>query len=178
MDAADSTIPAETIERFWSKVDRSGGPHACWPWTAAKNADGYGAFRLHGVMRKAHRVAYELVVGPVGELHVCHSCDNRACVNPGHLFQGTQADNIADMVRKGRQASGDRCGSRLYPERRPRGEANGGARLKEADVLAILNDLASGLTITETAILRGVSQSQVGRIRSGEHWVHLRRPRR
>ncbi len=94
--------------RFWSKVDRSGGESACWPWIAGRDKDGYGKFRLgrHGKHSgRAHRLAYELVKGPVGDgMEVCHSCDNPPCCNPAHLFPGTTMDNSLDKISKGRQA--------------------------------------------------------------------------
>lgn len=94
--------------RFWAKVDRSGGPEACWLWLAGvRNDDGYGQFRLGGRMQQAHRIAYEQANGPIPDgLHVLHRCDVRRCVNPGHLFIGTNADNMADRNAKGRQSRG------------------------------------------------------------------------
>ena len=87
-------------ERFEQFVDRSGD---CWVWTGWINHYGYGGFRFRGKSRGAHRVAYELAHGPFDEkLHVLHRCDNPPCVRPDHLWLGTQADNMADMKRKGR----------------------------------------------------------------------------
>jgi hypothetical protein len=113
-----SVIPAGEIsvaERFWSKVDKSGGPEACWPWMAFCDERGYGQFRSMALNTyKAHRVAYLLVHGsiPDGAL-VCHSCDNPSCVNPTHLFAGTATENVHDMFRKGRYRWRP---SRLNPE--------------------------------------------------------------
>lgn len=97
-------------ERFWPKVDTSGGPSACWNWTASKKSGGYGKFSKGGDngWMLAHRAAWEMTNGPiaVGAV-VCHSCDNPSCCNPAHLFLGTQAENLSDMRRKGRHCHGD-----------------------------------------------------------------------
>lgn len=86
--------------RFWSKVNRT---DTCWLWTAGKNNHGYGTFKLNDKPRKAHRIAYELSVGPIPHgLNVLHHCDNPPCVNPNHLFIGTQEDNVRDMTFKSR----------------------------------------------------------------------------
>lgn len=91
------------LERFWCKVDRSGGPDACWNWTGSRIPKGYGNLKWDGKNRRAHRVAWTIAFGsiPIG-LHVLHNCDNPSCVNPRHLFLGTNQDNVDDRERKGR----------------------------------------------------------------------------
>lgn len=88
------------MDRFWSKVKKSEG---CWEWQATLSNKGYGQFRVDGKLALSHRFAYELAKGPILKgLHILHSCDNPACVNPDHLSVGTRADNMQDMTSKGR----------------------------------------------------------------------------
>lgn len=92
----DTSMTEAEEARFWSKVDRSNGPDACWPWLAARS-DGYGELKLHGRVLPAHRVAYELVVGPIPDgLHIDHGCHTPPCVNPSHLRPATPGQNAAN----------------------------------------------------------------------------------
>lgn len=95
--------PKTAVERFWANVDKR-GPDDCWLWTASRKPFGYGQMMIAGKMKRAHRYSWELASGspPDGGLSVCHSCDNPPCVNPKHLYLGTQGDNIREAERKGR----------------------------------------------------------------------------
>lgn len=93
-----------TLEhRFWSKVDKR-GPDECWLWMGARNPQGPGYFEGHEYGTAAHRVAYQLVKGPIPQgMVVRHKCDMPPCVNPAHLEIGTRADNVQDRVSRGRK---------------------------------------------------------------------------
>ena len=90
--------------RFWSKVDTSGGPDACWPWTASTTLDGYGSFGIEGKSYRSNRLVASRLAGKIlSPGDVCmHACDNRLCCNPDHIKIGTTKDNMMDMVLKGR----------------------------------------------------------------------------
>lgn len=153
-------MPRSNKERFWVKVDKTGGPDSCWPWTAARHYKGYGQFTWrvsYGVFeeRSAHRTAWELAHGPVLDgLHVLHRCDNPPCCNPAHLWLGTNAENNADMMRKGRHVV-------------PLGEAHGRSKLTR-DGVALLHLL--GLSIPKAAKLFGVSGTTIWAVRHGKVW--------
>lgn len=86
--------------RFWTKVEDT---RTCWNWRSSFSRNGYGVFGFKGKSLKAHRVAYELVNGKIPQgLNVLHTCDNPKCINPDHLWVGTQGDNVVDICKKKR----------------------------------------------------------------------------
>ena len=92
--------PRNTIADFWKKVDKS-SVNNCWIWTGLKDNDGYGWFRLNG-MKRTHRLSVELDGRDPTGMYVLHTCDNPSCVNPEHLYVGTQKENVRDMIIRGR----------------------------------------------------------------------------
>lgn len=151
----------EVEQRFLNKVNRAG---CCWLWKAAKNEHGYGRFYVAGRLEQAHRVAFTLFVGPVPDgfsvLHNCPGGDNPACVNPAHLFVGTQQTNIRDMIRKGRA---NRASFK--------GERNGRAKLDEGRVRLMRAERG---THGEIATAYGVSKALVSMVRSCQVWAHVK----
>ena len=181
---------AQTISRFWSFIDTSRGPDACWLWTASVTRGGYGQFKVHPKSLKAHRIAWELAYGDIPDgLSVLHHCDNRRCCNPAHLWVGTHQDNMTDMRQKGRAAKGDANGSRLHPERLVRGDAHparrikgwscgekngGGGKLTAAQVLAIRAEYAAGgVTMQSIGRAYGVDKQTIFRIVRRKGWKHI-----
>jgi hypothetical protein len=146
---------AKSFAAKWRRDDATG----CWIWTASVAGGGYGQIRLPSQRRNeyGHRVSWILHVGPIpADQQVLHRCDNRLCVNPEHLFLGTQAENMADMVFKGRQLFGQR---------------NNGAKLSDGDVRNILASRASPRWL---AWRYGVQINQIYRIIRGDRWGHIR----
>lgn len=154
-----SAIKTDPVERFWSKV-AIGDVDDCWEWQAGCSGDGYGAFKVDGRQVGAHRYAFLLFYGAIPtDLHVLHHCDNPVCVNPLHLFAGTQADNQLDKARKQRS---------LHGERNPK------AKLTASDVRVVRQLAAAGLQQRQIARTFGVGDNAVSRIVRRITWVHVR----
>jgi hypothetical protein len=155
--------------RFWAKVNKTDG---CWLWTAGLTSTGYGKFRVsptHHGAALAHRVSWFIKHGrwPHDGLYVCHHCDVPACVNPDHLFLGTQADNQQDASRKGR------CLAQANPERMAKGERNGNSRITREDVLLIREKHSSGLSMAQIARDIECGASTVRNVIVGRTWKWL-----
>lgn len=145
---------------FWAKVSMS-AESSCWEWTGARNRWGYGATSFEGKQSNASRVAWLIAKGPIpaGQV-VCHRCDNPACCNPGHLFLGTQAENLDDCRQKGRSRG---CPNGRYHPRSM-------AKLDEAKVIEARRMYAQGLPQTQIAARMGVHSSTISRAVRGERW--------
>lgn len=144
-------------KRFWDKVVKG---LTCWLWVGGKDSWGYGTFWVEGKTKGAHKVSYELEYGSIVDgLSVCHTCDVPNCVNPKHLFLGTQKDNMVDSSNKGR-INIDAA----------RGSSNGNSKLTEKQVKSILQDTRAQVRIAEDY---NVSDSTISKIKKGQRWKHI-----
>jgi hypothetical protein len=163
-----SDTPMSTLDeiRFWDSFDMSAGPEACWLWARIPSGSGYGSLGIgkrwpNRKTYRAHKVMWQLINGPVPHgLFVCHHCDNRLCVNPRHLFLGTQTDNMVDMVRKGRAA-------------KAHGENNNNSKLSVDDVKAIRGLSAAGFCRYSIGAAFGIVHSHVTQISTRRRWAHV-----
>lgn len=156
---------AERESIFWSQVDKTPGlgPKGdCWLWKKGKSRAGYGQMCFGGIHQYTHRLAWFFTFGEWPELHVCHHCDTRTCVNPKHLFLGTDADNMADMLTK-------------HPGHGPGlfGESHAMAKLTESQVLKIRERYANGEKIRDLGRDFGVTSGCIDFITRGKTWTHL-----
>lgn len=140
-------------DRFWAKVDKTGD---CWIWLGSMLKDGYGNFNEGRKTIPAHRFSFKEFIGPIptGKL-VRHTCDNPSCVRPSHLVLGTQKDNCADAVERGRNV---------------RGESHGMSKITASKALEVKVALASGRGLKDVALLTGVAYSTVNDIKRGRAW--------
>lgn len=147
-------IALDVERRFWSYVQKRGSDE-CWPWVGTRYRLGYGTLKVNGHMVTASRLSLELALGRQlrsGE-YALHRCDNPPCVNPAHLFLGTKADNMADMMRKERSTK----------------------VLTGEKVRAVLAAIASGETFTNVAMAFGISKKTVSTLAYGRSWRHIPR---
>ena len=137
----------------------------CHEWTGYVRKSGYGQVTHAGKVHKAHRFFYEHHYGPISNgLYVCHRCHNRRCVNPEHLYVGTQSDNMNDMVVAGRQASGEKIA------KTKRGDRNGSAKLSYEQVKQMRRKRAGGSTYQHIADSFGVTIATAWRAINRESW--------
>lgn len=166
---SDYITDPRTIERFWAKVVIGDG---CWLWQGGTDNRGYGVFAYKATnpcrFTKAHRFSFALHGGPFDEgFHVCHHCDVPGCVNPAHLFLGTQADNIRDMHAKGR-------GFLIPPGLGTRGEEVTQSKLVAAQVREIRALYATGqYRQIDIAERFGVTKGNVSAIVARRTWKHV-----
>lgn len=151
-------ITRKSIKSMSLVDDKSG----CWVWTG-KKLNGYGSVQKGGKQKYAHRVSYQLFHSKnPGKKFVCHKCDNPVCVNPDHLFLGTQKDNIRDMSNKGRGR-----GQFL------RGEGNKNTKLTEENIPIIRKQYKEGASLYRLGIDFGVSAKSISSIIQRESWGYI-----
>jgi HNH endonuclease/AP2 domain len=161
----DDKIRAKLLANIVEKAGPLSGP--CWIWKGLiDNITGYGKFAYRGDHYLVHRLSYRNLVGPFDEeFQINHrECNNRPCINPEHLYVGTQKENIADMHERGRAVN-------------VKGEQHGSTRLQERGVIEVLQMLVEGQSQTKVAALTGFSQSHIGKIARGERRGDVPGPR-
>lgn len=186
-------IDDNTAASFWSKVNKDGPTMAhmetpCWVWTGSRSSRGYGHAYVDRVGFRAHRLAFILSGGEVGEgTEVCHACDNPPCVRPDHLWIGTHTDNMRDAASKGRlvHVRGDAHWSRTQPERLMRGDMHTSKRhpekllrgtdhpLASVDDATVIHIWTSADPAVTISVRYGVSRNVVQHIRAGNGWQHI-----
>lgn len=153
-------------ERLYRHTVLPTDPTDCWIWVGAKISGGYGTIRDGRKVVKAHRASWVVHNGeiPEGEGYhgtcVCHKCDNRLCVNPAHLFLGSNLDNMKDRDTKGRRTA-------------PRGAAHPMAKISEDTARYCAAEVQSGRSAASVAAEVGLTPFHVGRIARGQAWAHL-----
>jgi hypothetical protein len=147
-----------TKKRIEAKVLRI--PEAgCWVWMGSTQVRGYGELISNKRKYLAHRASYEAFVGEIPKgMYVCHACDNVACVNPNHLFLGTQKQNLQDMASKGRSTWG---------------EKNANSKLTEEQVKEIKHGFVNGKTDIELSVQFNISRSTIYGIRNRRLWGYI-----
>ena len=149
---------------FWDRVNsqiKENHAWGCLEFTGCKDECGYGRINRDGKLVRLHRAVWERDHGhiPAGMV-VMHSCDNPCCLEPEHLFLGTQAENVADMDRKGRR-------------RTPIGSQQPQAKLTEASVRVVKQRLKDGATCAALAREYGVSDAAIRNVKKGRRWTHV-----
>lgn len=180
--------PEMVLARLMAKLDRHGSAShqpqlgSCWLFTGSTNRKGYGQFVMPTPPRinLAHRASWMLHNGPIPDgMFVLHKCDQPACCRPDHLFLGTNADNVEDMMKKGRYGANrpHKRGDEHWTHRRPdlvrRGKDIAGAVITEDDVRTIREMAQNGVRQNFIAAKLGVSKAIVSRVVQGTSWSHV-----
>lgn len=143
-----------SIAYFWSNMYKR--EDGCWVWRCRPTSGGYGNYQpKRGVNIPTHRLAWMLTHDDPGNESVLHTCDNRLCCNPAHLFLGTQQENMTDKVAKGRQAQG---------------RGHGMSTITDVQIDKVKSLVGQGYSSPYIRKVTGVSESNIKRIRRGEHW--------
>jgi len=153
-------VTLEDKFRFWNRITTQMSEDGCWLFRGKSRNP---TFSIDEKIYRASRFSYYMYNGPFDEsLDVCHTCDIPCCMNPKHLFLGTQQDNMSDMVSKGRGRNSPRLGER-----------NPCSVLTEAQVLDIRESLALGASLKDLSGAYGVCKATISEIKQGRNWKHL-----
>ncbi len=152
-------IISESLEKFEKKFIKT---DSCWVWQGTITGQGYGQFYKKEIgLQLAHRVSYRFYKGEIPKgINVLHKCDNPPCVNPSHLFLGTQRDNITDMIRKGRKGI-----SRMFGQKNPK------SIFSEAQVNEMRLLYSQGHKISEIHKIFGGAYQSIWYIVKGKNWM-------
>ena len=151
------------VDKFLSKLPEILNENVCWNWQGTKDKNGYGVLNHTKKALKAHRISYEIYYSkPLNQLHCLHKCDNPSCVNPLHLFSGTNLDNVRDKIQKGRCFTGNQKGSK-----------NGFSKLTEKEVIEIRNLYNMGVSKKDLSKKYNVHKSNIHYIVTNKTWIHL-----
>jgi len=171
-------------QRFYKKVNKLGQiPDTvkypdintpCWHWIGGTYTTGYGKFYCPEKCQLAHRASYTFAFGEIPkDLWVLHRCDNPICVNPEHLFLGTNQDNVDDCIKKIRNARGLKNGICKNPELAARGESSGTAKLTNEKVIEMRNLRKQGMSHSVIASKFGVATMTAWHAIKGKTWAHI-----
>jgi hypothetical protein len=157
----DIQLTKKQQERFWKKVNKK-DDDSCWEWNGARTKNGYGSYTCQKIpftRYLAHRIAYTLAKGKLNNL-CCHTCDNKLCCNPSHLFDGTHHDNLQDAGNKGRLG-------KVKGEKHPR------SKLKTTDIKTIRKLHLQGLSLRKIASQFNVDNKTIRNILKKKNWRHV-----
>jgi HNH endonuclease len=148
-------------ERFFKAISNETDNNNCWLWIGCLSKQGYGIFHVNKKTMMTHRYSWILHYGEIPEkMFVCHKCDNRKCVNPEHLFLGTNHENVIDMLKKGRK-------NPIKGSRHP------SAKLNENDVIKIKILIKEGVILNKIAKMFNIGKRQISYIKNNITWKHV-----
>jgi hypothetical protein len=151
------------MKRFWDKVEKT---ENCWFWTAGGRGKGYGAIKVNGKLYDAHRVVWFLTYGKWPQKFVLHRCNNRSCVNPDHLYEGTQKENVRDSIVSGTLFD-------IRKARKLQGEEKSQHKLTTSDVIKLREMYKNGINARILGEKFKILRQTAWKIATGRNWSWL-----